>query len=108
MTLDKEVKKRILKDYKVIQGEIHEISQGRANCLVWKNDYVTPTVVFGTNLSRDDWRGELKYFSQLRTVLEYALNNGTIPQEWGSELTSHAPDYLNKLVEQKNKKETLK
>lgn len=104
MALDQEVEKRIRRDSAIVKRELSEISQGRANCLVWNEDYVTPSVLFGTNVPKNDIGGEFHYFSRIKLVLDYVLENGMVSPEMASTLPSYVPDYLTNLMNTENSK----
>ena len=98
MTLDRQVKERILQDYKIIQEEIVRILNGGSNYLITHPDYPIPAVIMGTHLPLEDERGELNHYSGIRSALECALMKGVITQD--KRLPFDLPEYLTTLVQQ--------
>ena len=92
---DQEVREKVLQDYKLAQSHIYAILSTGTNRLVMRDDYLTPFCSSVGSLSTDHQHGQLKYFKNIRSALETALETGSIPAKM---MPEKAPKYLTDLV----------
>ncbi|MCK5043512.1 hypothetical protein KAR52_00740 [Candidatus Pacearchaeota archaeon] len=92
--MDKEKRKIISEDYKIVNDSISEIlSYERPNFTVIARQYLSPTLVMTDPLKMNDNCGELAYFKEIRDCLEEILIN-----EKSFSKIFNAPEYVQEFL----------
>mgnify|MGYP001559475802 CR=1 FL=1 len=93
--MEKELREKIIEDYKKANDNVLEILKGRTNYLVKSTaQYLNPTIITVKTAFIDD-RGELKYFTNIRDTLEKLLVEKEAPK---SQYFNGAPAYIKNLL----------
>ncbi len=93
MTLDQEIREKIVLDYKMVSTRMYDILESGDNQFVVDPDYVNPSVEGKTSIKNQE--GEFRYLSRIREALERVLSGEKVAREL---LPPRAPDYWANLV----------